>query len=112
MLKFVNNIIKITKGDSAVFNVDIAYADGTPYIIKSGDKLKMTVRRRIGSEVLLESESTTNTITLTHDMTTKLVPGNCVYDIELKTSAGEVYTVIGLTDNSTYNMYVVGEVTE
>ena len=88
MLKFVNNIIKITNGDSAVFNVDIAYADGTPYIIKSGDKLKMTVRRRIGSEVLLESESTTNTITLTHDMTSKLVPGNCVYDIELKTSTG------------------------
>ena len=112
MLKDPNNITKITKGHPAVFNVDIAFADATPNIIKSGDKLKMTVRRRIGSDVLLESESTTNTITLTHDMTSKLVPGNCVYDIELKTSTGGVYTVIGLTDNSTYNMYVVGEVTE
>ena len=36
MLKVSNNIIKMTKGDSAVFNVDIAFADGTPYIIKSG----------------------------------------------------------------------------
>lgn len=47
MLKVSNNIIKITKGDSAVFNVDIAFADGTPYIIKSGDKLKMTVRNKL-----------------------------------------------------------------
>lgn len=112
MLKIVNDIIKLTKGDSAMFSVSISFADGSPYELKSGDKLKMTVRRRIGSDVLLESESTTGTITLTHEMTSKLIPGQCVYDIELKTSSGEVYTVIGLTDNSTYNMYVVGEVTE
>lgn len=112
MLKVSNNIIKMTKGDSAMFNVAITYADGTPYELKSGDTLKMTVRRTIGSEVLLESESTTGTITLTHEMTSNLIPGQCVYDIELKTSTGEVYTVIGLRDNSTYNMYVVGEVTE
>lgn len=112
MLKVSNNIIKITKGDSAMFNVAITYADGTPYELKSGDTLKMTVRRTIGSEVLLESESTTGTITLTHEMTSNLIPGQCVYDIELKTSTGEVYTVIGLRDNSTYNMYVIGEVTE
>lgn len=112
MLKIVNDIVKLTKGDSAMFNVSITFADGTPYELKPGDKLKMTVRRRIGSDVLLESESTTGTITLTHDMTSKLIPGSCVYDIELKTSAGEVYTVIGLRDNSTYNMYVIGEVTE
>lgn len=112
MLKVSNNIIKMTKGDSAMFNVAITYADGTPYELKSGDTLKMTVRRAIGSEVLLESESTTGTITLTHEMTSNLIPGQCVYDIELKTSTGGVYTVIGLRDNSTYNMYVVGEVTE
>lgn len=112
MLKVSNNIIKMTKGDSAMFNVAITYADGTPYELKSGDTLKMTVRRTIGSEVLLESESTTGTITLTHEMTSNLIPGQCVYDIELKTSTGEVYTVIGLRDNSTYNMYVIGEVTE
>ena len=94
MLKVSNNIIKMTKGDSAMFNVAITYADGTPYELKSGDTLKMTVRRTIGSEVLLESESTTGTITLTHEMTSNLIPGQCVYDIELKTSTGEVYTVI------------------
>ena len=110
MLKIVNDIIKLTKGDSAMFNVAITYADGTPYELKSGDTLKMTVRRRIGSDVLLESESTTNTIT--HEMTSNLIPGQCVYDIELKTASGEVFTVVGLRDNSTYNMYVIGEVTE
>ena len=112
MFEIKNNFIKITKGDSAAFNIDITFADGTPYELKQGDRLKMTVRRRIGSDVLLESESTTNTITLTHEMTSNLIPGQCVYDIELKTSSGEVYTVIGLRDNSTYNMYVIGEVTE
>lgn len=112
MLKIANNIIKLTKGDSAMFNVAITLFDGTPYELKPGDRIRMTVRRHIGSEVLLESESTTNTITLTHEMTSKLIPGSCVYDIELKTSAGEVYTVVGLTDNSMYNMYVIGEVTE
>ena len=112
MFEIRNNCIKITKGDTAQFDVNIGYIDGVQYVMHPGDTLRMTVRKRIGSAVLLEVESTTNTITLTHDMTSKLVPGNCVYDIELKTSAGEVYTVIGLTDNSTYNMYVVGEVTE
>lgn len=112
MLKIVNDIIRITKGDSAVFNVDIAFADGTPYALKTGDMLIMTVRRRIGSELLLQSVSSTNTITLTHEMTSNLIPGQCVYDIELKTSNGEIYTVVGLKDNSTYNMYVIGEVTE
>lgn len=112
MFEIRNNCIKITKGDTAQFDVNIGYINGVPYVMQPGDTLRMTVRKRIGSAVLLEVESTTNRITLPHEKTVNLVKGNCVYDIELKTSAGEVYTVIGLTDNSTYNMYVVGEVTE
>lgn len=112
MFEIRNNCIKITKGDTAQFDVNIGYIDGAPYVMQPGDTLRMTVRKRIGSAVLLEVESTTNRITLPHEKTVNLVKGNCVYDIELKNAAGEVYTVIGLTDNSTYNMYVVGEVAE
>ena len=112
MFEIKNNCIKITKGDTAQFDVNIEYIDGVPYIMHPGDTLRMTVRKRIGSAVLLEVESTTNRITLPHEKTVNLVKGNCVYDIELKNAAGEVATIVGLKDNSTYNMYVIGEVTE
>ena len=112
MFEIKNNFITITKGDTAQFDVNIGYVDGEKYVMKEGDKLRMTVRKRIGYGVLLEVESTTNRITLPHEKTVNLVKGNCVYDIELKNAAGEVATIVGPKDNSTYNMYVIGEVTE
>ena len=112
MFEIRNNCIKITKGDTAQFDVNIGYVNGVQYAMQPGDKLHMTVRKRIGSAVLLEVESTTNRITLPHEKTVNLVKGNCVFDIELKNAAGEVSTIVGPKDNSTYNMYVIGEVTE
>ena len=112
MFEIKNNCIKITKGDTAQFDVNIGYVNGVPYVMKPGDTLRMAVRKRIRSAVLLEVESTTNRITLPHAKTVNLVKGNCVFDIELKNAAGEVSTIVGPKDNSTYNMYVVGEVTE
>ena len=112
MFEIRNNCIKITKGDTAQFDVNIGYINGVQYVMQPGDTLRMTVRKRIGSAVLLEVESTTNRITLPHEKTVNLVKGNCVFDIELKNAAGEVATIVGLKDNSTYNMYVIGDVTE
>ena len=112
MFKIENNCIKITKGDTAQFDVNIGYINGVQYVMQPGDTLRMTVRKRIGSAVLLEVESTTNRITLPHEKTVNLVKGNCVFDVELKNAAGEVATIVGPRDNSTYNMYVIGEVTE
>ena len=112
MFEIKNNFIKITKGDSAKINVNLCNPDGSPYTMSSGDKLKMSVRKKIGSQTLIEVESTDNAIRLTPSITSNLIIGQCVYDIELQTAGGDVFTVVGLHDNSTYNMYVIAEVTE
>ena len=72
----------------------------------------MAVRKKTGSQTLIEVESTDNAIRLTPSITSNLIVGQCVYDIELQTAGGDVFTVVGLYDNSTYNMYVIAEVTE
>lgn len=111
MFEIKNNFIKITKGDSAKINVNLCNPDGSPYTMSSGDKLKMSVRKKIDSPKLIEVESTDKAIRLTPSITSNLIIGQCVYDIELQTAGGDVFTVVGLPDNSTYNMYVIAEVT-
>lgn len=113
MMKIKNNTITITKGDSASIKVNLKTEDGSKYVMHSGDKLVMTVRKSFDSPVLMQIESTTNIIDLFPENTKCLEKGSCVYDIELQTSAGDVFTVIGLnSDTYRTNMLVIGEVTE
>ncbi len=100
--------ITITKGDSAVIRVEFEN-----YTMASGDTLTFTARRRVGSAVLMSATSSTQDITLTATNTKNLEVGCCVYDIELHTSDGGVYTVVGVDNVLGYsNMAVLPEVTE
>lgn len=112
MFEIKNQVIKMTRGDSASLKVDLKKPDGSEYVMKTGDTLTMTVRRTIGSSVLMQIVSETNTIYISPADSKNLLVGSCVYDIELKLSSGDVFTVIGLGENVTKNMIVCAEVTE
>lgn len=112
MFEIKDGVIKITRGDSASLTVGLKKKDGSDYVMKSGDTLTMTVRKVIGASVLMQIVSETNTIYIAPSDSKKLAVGSCVYDIELKTASGDVFTVIGLGENVTKNMVVCAEVTE
>lgn len=112
MFEIKNNVIKMTRGDSASLTVALKKKDGSEYVMQSGDTLTMTVRRIIGSSILMQVISETNTIYISPVDSKKLLVGSCVYDIELKTVSGDVFTVVGLGENVTKNMIVCAEVTE
>lgn len=112
MFSIKDNVIKITRGDSASLKVDMIQSDGTNYVMSEGDTLTMTVRKVIGSSILMQIVSETDTIYISPSDSKKLIVGSCVYDIELKTASQDIFTIIGLDENVTKNMIVCAEVTE
>lgn len=114
MFETFNNIIRITKGDTATLEVALKYTDGTPYTMKATDKLTLTVRKKPGHPEVIFAIVTTgnNIIELPHSETTKLPVGTCCYDVQLDTADGGVFTVVGLTDRINVNMIVYPEITE
>lgn len=111
MFEIKNKIIKITKGDSAIINVDLKYSDGSEYTMSAGDTLTFTVKKSLSGSALLQVVSTTNVIELEPSQTKNLSVGGCYYDIQLDTSDGNVYTVVGIDDCCGANMIVWNEVT-
>lgn len=110
MLKInIKNDISITRGDSGEINVILTYISGEAYEMQSGDTLQLTVREKIGAEDTEISKTVTgdNVIELTPSDTKTLPYGRYVYDIQLTTEAGKVYTVIPPA-----GFYVCEEVTE
>lgn len=113
MFEIKNNVMMITKGDSAKIAVGLTQADGEVYSMQPGDTLTMTVRKKPKGPVLFSVVSDVPLIKLTPEETKKLVPGKCCFDIELKTSDGDVYTVVGIRSNETDgNLIVYPEITE
>lgn len=103
----------ITKGDSGSFFVKLTKkSDGSEYVLKDGDKIVMTVRRRPRFPVLMSVTSTENEVKLRPADTKRLEPGWCVYDIEVNTAEGETYTIVGIKDDNDKNFMVYPEVTE
>lgn len=111
MLEIKNDVIKITKGDTAAIRVELTHVNGTSYEMQEGDKLTLTVRKKPSSGIMLSAESSTNVIEMTANMTKLLEVGACCYDIQLETASGEIYTVVGLRDNQLSNMVVWSEIT-
>lgn len=86
-----NKNIYTIKGDTSHFRMEIA-----PYEMRDGDTLTLTVRKRYGSEVVLTGNADQDAwFHITHEMYERVEPGNYLYDIQLTTGDGEVYTLIG-----------------
>ena len=89
--------IRLTRGDTARLTVTINNDfDCKPYEITETDVLKLTVKRSVRDTTPAFQKSVTgsNKFYIVPDDTKDLVFGKYIYDVELTTVGGDVYTVI------------------
>lgn len=90
--------IKLTRGDTARLTVSITNeTDGSVYELQEGDVLTLSVKKSVeDAETTLAKEITSsNTFHIEPKDTAGLAFGKYIYDVQLTTSGGDVYTVIG-----------------
>lgn len=87
--------IILTKGDSAEIVVNVYDAKGNERGVFADDVLTMTIKEGVQSNLPVLTKTADNGIfTFTPADTVNLASGNYVYDVELKTFTGNVYTII------------------
>jgi hypothetical protein len=94
-----NGEIELTRGDSATLTVNITDAAGKPYTVRDTDTLTLSVKKDVKDPKpsVQKSIHGNNRIHLEPKDTAGLEFGNYVYDVELLTAEGDVYTVIEKT---------------
>ena len=104
-----DGVILLTKGDTAYFQVDILYDNDSPYLYKDGDTITLSVKKKASDDVytLQKTVNGGEVITLIPEDTNTLTDGRYVYDVQLNTSLGEVFTVC-----PTNEFYILEEVTD
>lgn len=97
MLKADGSGIKLTRGDSALLNLDIRVAStGKRYEREPGDVLTFTVKPSYNSKTIeLQKEVEGLTLTLDPKDTSSMKYGEHWFDVQLTTANGNVYTVVG-----------------
>lgn len=79
--------IKLTKGDTAIFEVILQTDDGQPYIMQEGDTLTLNIAETYGGNKTVQT-STNNVITLASNKTLGLHYNKGVYNIVLNSNIG------------------------
>jgi len=117
MFTIHNTHIRMTRGDTAYFTVEILQESeetGTvPYVMSEGDTLLFTAKRCLMDSVpalQLRAEGSAQFHLQPKD--TKHLNGRYLYDIELRTASGEVHTVLGHGDDPEPELEILAEVTE
>ena len=99
MLKILSNgDIHLTRGDTAKIQVDIINdLDNNPYILENEDILEFSVKLRITDEepIIYKKLQGTSEIYILPEDTKNLSFIEYYYDIQLTTSSGDIYTIIG-----------------
>ena len=85
--------IKLTRGDSAEFDINIFDAGGNPYELQEGDKVEFTVKANVYTDKILIQKTGTHIIILPED-TTSLSYYKYVYDVQITLHDGTVDTII------------------
>lgn len=90
------NKIKLTKGDTASMYIEVYDLDNKPYVIKSTDIVTLTVRKNASSATaaLSKTMSADHYIVINAADTSSLTTGLYIYDVQLTTAEGYVYTII------------------
>ena len=96
MLTIIDGKISLTRGDTAYLTVDITNELGEEYAMQSGDTLTLSVKKRyIEPTYSFQAVATgSNTIKISPEDTKLLNFGEYVYDIQLNTETGDVYTIV------------------
>lgn len=96
-----DNSIKLTRGDTAYISVPITNdLTGNAYNLAETDKLTLTVKKRAtDTEALFKKTAIgSNDFHILPSDTSDLAFGKYLYDVQLETPNGDVYTVIVPSD--------------
>lgn len=92
--------LTIQKGRTLSVVISVEDADGNPYTLDSGDKIRFGVRNVSGGNKLIYKELTSEDevdgeypLTLTPE-NTNIVVGRYLYDVSLQTSDGDLYDIV------------------
>ena len=85
--------IKITRGDSAEFDITVYDADGNIYELQEGDKVEFTVKENVYAKTALRQKTGTQGQIKPGD-TASLSYQNYVYDVQVTLADGTVDTII------------------
>lgn len=91
------NKILLTKGDNASFKVNVIEANGQIRQLFDDDTITLTVRKTADSEIAFTKTADKGVINIVPKDTKSLTAGTYVYDIQLTTFGGNIYTVIPIS---------------
>ena len=89
--------ISLTKGDNASFKVNIIEANGQIRQLFDDDVITLTVRKTANSDIAFTKTAENGVINLVPTDTKSLAAGTYVYDIQITTFGGNVYTIIPIS---------------
>ena len=91
------NKILLTKGDNASFKVNIIEANGQIRQLFDDDTITLTVRKTADSDIAFTKTAENGVINIFPTDTKSLTAGTYVYDIQLTTFGGNIYTIIPIS---------------
>ncbi len=91
------NKILLTKGDNASFKVNIIEANGQIRQLFDDDTITLTVRKTANSDIAFTKTAENGVINIVSTDTKSLTAGTYVYDIQLTTFGGNIYTIIPIS---------------
>lgn len=91
------NKILLTKGDNASFKVNIIEANGQIRQLFDDDTITLTVRKTADSDIAFTKTAEKGVINIVPEDTKSLAAGTYVYDIQLTTFGGNIYTIIPIS---------------
>lgn len=96
MLRFEDNDIYLTRGDTAYIGLNLTDNSGDSYEIKDGDTVTLSVKKNIEDEnyALQITVPLGEDIYIRPEDTKELEYGRYFYDIQITTAYGEIFTVI------------------
>ena len=88
------NKLSITKGDNAEIVVKVFDSDDIERGVYDDDTVVLTVRKTADSDVVLTKTAIKGTISFVPADTKTLSVGSYIYDIQLTTFGGKIYTIV------------------
>lgn len=92
------NKIYLTKGDNAQLKVKVFDNAGKERQLFDDDTITLTVRKTADSAVALTKTANKGVIDFIPDDTNSLAVGTYIYDIQLTTFGGKIYTIVPIAN--------------
>lgn len=97
MITMEDGVISLTRGDTAYLHLNLTN-NGEPYEFKDGDTVTLTVKKDyedIENYLFQKTIPAGDTFVIEPSDTKEYEYGRYVYDVQVNTAIGEIFTVIG-----------------